>query len=203
MQALNELMAQAKPVVEKVRAYSTRAWGEIARLALPLPIWFLGQCFALGFGRVRLHAIFGQGGLGKSRISMNIARNQVLGLPFGGMSTGTKPLRHLFMGTENGLHRLQHDIRKMSSGLRQEQIALLDEYIFLATLEAADDPYVTLSDAANVERWRVTIEWVVPDLVHAAKHQVGLAVDALVHVHAKVVGLQFVHERLQEMAVVV
>ena len=80
MQALNELMAQAKPVVEKVRAYSTRAWGEIARLALPPPTWFLGQCFALGFGRVRLHAIFGQGGLGKSRISMNIARNQVLGL---------------------------------------------------------------------------------------------------------------------------
>jgi hypothetical protein len=165
MQALNELMSQAKPVVERVRAYSTRAWGEIARLAIPPAIWFLGQCFALGFGRVRLHAIFGQGGLGKTRISMNIARNQVLGLPFGGMSTGTKPLRHLFMGTENGLHRLQHDIRKMSSGLRPEQVALLDEHIFLATLEAADDPYVTLSDAANVDRWRLTIEERRPDVL--------------------------------------
>ena len=96
MQALNQITAQAKPVTEQARAYSTRAWGEIARLALPPPIWFLGECFALGHGRVRLHAIFGQGGLGKSRISMNIARNQVLGLPFGGMPTGTKPRRHLW-----------------------------------------------------------------------------------------------------------
>ena len=165
MQALNQLMAQAKPATETARAYSTRAWGEIARLAIPPPEWFLGQCFALGYGRVRLHAIFGQGGLGKSRISMNIARNQVLGLPFGGMPTGTKPRRHLFMGTENGLHRLQHDIRKMSTGLRQEQIALLDEHIFLATLEAADDPYVTLSDPANVDRWRITIEERRPDVL--------------------------------------
>lgn len=165
MKALEQIAAQAKPIVEKVRAYSTRAWGEISRLALPSPIWFLGHCFALGFGRVRLHAIFGQGGLGKSRISMNIARNQVLGLPFGGMSTGTKPLRHLFMGTENGLHRLQHDIRKMSAGLRPEQIAILDEHIFLATLEAADDPYVTLSDPANIERWQVTIEDRRPDVL--------------------------------------
>lgn len=165
MQALEQLTAQAKPVEEKARPYSTRAWGEIGRLALPEPIWFFGKSFALGFGRVRLHAIFGQGGLGKSRISMNIARNQVLGLPFGGMSTGTKPLRHLFMGTENGLHRLQHDIRKMSAGLRPEQTALLDEHIFLATLEAADDPYVTLSDPANIERWRVTIEERRPDVL--------------------------------------
>jgi len=165
MEAFKELMVQAKPAVEKVRAYSTRAWGAIARLTIPPPIWFLGQCFALGFGRVRLHAIFGQGGLGKSRISMNIARNQVLGLPFGGMSTGTKPLRHLFMGTENGLHRLQYDIRKMSSGLCPEQVALLDANIFLATLEEADDPYVTLSDAANVERWRATIEERRPDVL--------------------------------------
>ena len=165
MQALEQITAQAKPPEEKVRAYSTRAWGEIARLAIPQPIWFLGQCFALGYLRVRLHAIFGQGGLGKSRMSMNIARNQVLGLPFGGLSTGTKPLRHLFMGTENGLHRLQHDIRKMSSGLLPEQIALLDEHIFLATLEAADDPYVTLSDPANIERWHVTVEERRPDVL--------------------------------------
>ena len=165
MQALNQITAQAKPVTERARAYSTRAWGEIARLALPPPTWFLGECFALGFGRVRLHAIFGQGGLGKSRIAMNIARNQVLGLPFGGMSTGTKPLRHLLMGTENGIHRLQHDTRKMSSGLRPEQVALLDAHIFLATLEAADDPYVTLSDAANGERWRATIEERRPDVL--------------------------------------
>jgi hypothetical protein len=165
MQALNELMAQAKPAAKEVRAYSTRAWGEIARMALPPPTWFLGECFALGYGRVRLHAIFGQGGLGKSRISMNIARNQVLGRPFGGMPTGDKPLRHLLMGTENGLNRLQYDTRHMCKGLSAEELALLDEHIFLATLEAPDDPYVTIGDLQNVERWRVTIEERRPDVL--------------------------------------
>ena len=165
MQALEELTAQATGVDEKTRPYSTRAWGEIARLMLPPPVWFLGECFALGLGRVRLHVVFGQGGLGKSRIGFNLARNQVLGQPFGGMATGERPLRHLFMGTENGLHRLQSDIRKMSAGLSPEELARLDAHIFIATLEAPDDPYVTLQDPANVERWRVTIAERQPDVL--------------------------------------
>lgn len=165
MQALEELTAQAGTSEEKVVPYTTRAWGEIARLILPPPTWFLGECFALGYGRVRLHVIFGQGGLGKSRIGFNIARNQVLGLPFGGMATGDKPLRHLFMGTENGLHRLQKDIRAMSAGLASEEVTKLNEHIYIATLEAPDDPYVTLQDPANVERWRATIEQRRPDVL--------------------------------------
>jgi hypothetical protein len=165
MQALEELVTQAGQAEEKPRPYSTRAWAEIARLQLPPPIWFLGDCFGLGYGRVRTHAVFGQGGLGKSRIGCNIARNQVLGMPFGGMSTGDRPLRHLFMGTENGLHRLQNDIRKMSAGLSSEDVAKLDAHIFIATLEAPDDPYVTLEDPANVERWRVTLEERRPDVL--------------------------------------
>jgi hypothetical protein len=165
MQAIEELTAQARSNEEKARPYSTRTWAEISELVLPAPVWFLGECFALGLGRVRLHAVFGQGGLGKSRIALNIARNQVLGLPFGGMSTGVKPLRHLFMGTENGLHRLQHDTRRMSGGLSQEEVSRLDSHIFMATLEAADDPYVTLGDPANVDRWRVTIEERRPDVL--------------------------------------
>lgn len=164
MQALEGLEAQAA-ALGKAQPYSTRAWGEIARLALPPPTWFLGECFALGYGRVRLHVVFGQGGLGKSRIAMNIARNQVLGRPFGGLATGGKPLRHLFMGTENGLHRLQHDIRRMSAGLSPAELALLDAHVFLATLEAADDPYVTVGDPRNVERWAATLEERRPDVL--------------------------------------
>jgi hypothetical protein len=158
MDALDQFTAQATGEKQAARPYSTRGWAEIARLSLPPPVWFLGKCFALGLGRVRLHAIFGQGGLGKSRIAMNIARNQVLGLPFGGMSTGDRPLRHLFMGTENGLHRLQHDAHRMSQGLSMEEMARLGAYIVMATLEEADDPYVNLGDPANVDRWRATIE---------------------------------------------
>jgi alpha-D-ribose 1-methylphosphonate 5-triphosphate synthase subunit PhnG len=165
MQALEQIAAQAGLAKEKPRSYTTKGWGEIARMALPPPVWFWGECFALGYGRVRLHAIFGQGGLGKSRMSMNIARNQVLGRPFGGMPTGDKPLRHLLMGTENGLHRLQYDTRHMCRCLSARELALLDAHIFLATLEAPDDPYVTIGDPQNVERWRVTIEERRPDVL--------------------------------------
>ncbi len=167
MLALEQIQHQAGelPKTESTRPYSTRGWAEIARLCLPPPVWFLGEYFALGHMRVRLHVIFGQGGLGKSRIGMNIARNQVLGIEFGGMQVGDAPLRHLFMGTENGLHRLQHDIRKMSAGLESEQLAVLNEHIYLATLEDADDPYVSLADPTNIERWRETIEARRPDVL--------------------------------------
>lgn len=165
MQALDALTTQAAPTESTPQPYTTRAWDEISRLQLPAPVWFLGECFALGYGRVRLHAIFGQGGLGKSRIALNIARNQVLGVPFADMPTGTTPLRHLLMGTENGLHRLQSDIRRMSAGLSHEETRRLDGHIFLATLEAVDDPYVILSDSANVARWRATIELRRPDVL--------------------------------------
>ena len=50
-------------------------------------------------------------------------------------------------------------------GLSAEEMGLLDAHIFLATLEAVDDPYVTIGDPQNVERWRVTIEERRPDVL--------------------------------------
>lgn len=148
-------------VKETIVPYSTRSWGEVLRMQLPPLVHFWGDCFAVG----RLGVMFGQGGLGKSRISLNLSRNQVLMLPFGGMSTGDKPLQHLHMGSENSIHRLQADLRTMSIGLSQEQQDRLAEHIFLATLELPDDPYVNLADPANVERWRATIKARAPDVL--------------------------------------
>jgi hypothetical protein len=101
--------------------------------------------------------IFGVGGLGKSRVALNIARNQALGLPFAGLPTAPRPLRHLMMGSENSIHRLQYDIRKMNVGLTAEQIATLGAHVRLATLEGPEDTYIALTPA-NVERWRLTLE---------------------------------------------
>ncbi len=134
--------------------YSTRGWCELARMNLPPQVFFWGQAFALG----SLGVIFGQGGLGKSRMALNLARNQVLGLPFADLSTGTVPLRHLQMGSENSIHRLQHDVRRMSGGLSQDQLELLGTSIRLATLENPEDPFITVASAENVARWRLTLE---------------------------------------------
>ena len=137
---------------EIVRPYSTRAWDELARMHLvpPLEVW---GGFTLGASCV----IFGVGGLGKSRVALNIARNQALGLPFAGLPTAPRPLRHLMMGSENSIHRLQYDIRKMNVGLTAEQIATLGAHVRLATLEGPEDTYIALT-SANVERWRLTLE---------------------------------------------
>ena len=145
--------ADTPEAAEIVRPYSTRSWGELIRMTLPALVNVWGW-FMLG----TLAVIFGQGGLGKSRVALNIARNQVLGLPFAGLPTHPEPLKHLFMGSENSIHRLQHDARMMSRGLTPEQVALLDSNIRMATLEGAEDSYISLASPMNVERWRMTIE---------------------------------------------
>ena len=87
------VQAETPEAAEIVRPYSTRAWDELARMHLvpPLEVW---GGFTLGASCV----IFGVGGLGKSRVALNIARNQALGLPFAGLPTAPRPLRHLVMG---------------------------------------------------------------------------------------------------------
>ena len=146
------VQAETPEGAEIVRPYSTRAWDELARMHLvpPLEVW---GGFTLGASCV----IFGVGGLGKSRVALNIARNQALGLPFAGLPTAPRPLRHLMMGSENSIHRLQYDIRKMNVGLTAEQIATLGAHVRLATLEGPEDTYIALTPA-NVERWRLTLE---------------------------------------------
>ena len=144
-----------------VQPYSTRGWAELGRLLLVPKVYWWGQTFALG----ELGVIFGQGGLGKSRMALNLSRNQVLVADFAGLPTGSKPLRHLHMGSENSIHRLQHDVRAMSNGLDQEQLALLDSNIRLATLENQDDPFITVANPANVKRWKATLEAFKPDVL--------------------------------------
>ena len=167
MNPVNEMLKEAEATqadtpeaADIVRPYSTRNWGELIRMTLPALVNVWGW-FMLG----ALAVIFGQGGLGKSRVALNIARNQVLGLPFAGLPTHSEPLKHLFMGSENSIHRLQHDALMMSRGLTAEQIALLDSNIRMATLEGPEDSYISLASPVNVERWRLTLEEYRPDVL--------------------------------------
>mgnify|MGYP001209449469 CR=1 FL=1 len=141
--------------------YSTRGWGELHALELPPRETFWGETFAL----CQVQVIFGQGGLGKSRIALNLARNQVLGQPFCGLQTGARPLRHLMMGSENSIHRLQGDVRAMSNGLSPDQITLLGEYVHLATLEFPGDAFISIGDEDNVSRWERTVRGVRPEVL--------------------------------------
>lgn len=165
--------AETPEGAEIIRAYSTRAWDELARMELTPPEIVWGG-FALGGSCV----IFGQGGLGKSRLALNIARAQVLGIPFAGIPTAPRPMRHLMMGSENSIHRLQGDVRKMGAGLAPEQVAKLGAHIQLATLEGPDDSHISLASPANVERWQKTLEGWPPDVLWADPWGDVLAGDA-------------------------
>ena len=158
----NEMTTTANTTPEATdtpRPYATRAWDELARIHLepPMEIWGGWVLGALG-------VIFGQGGLGKSRVALNLARNQVLGIPFAGLPTAPRPLRHLFMGSENSIHRLQYDVRRMNAGLTSEQVATLGENIRIATLEGPEDTYISLTPT-NAARWQATLEGWPPDVL--------------------------------------
>ena len=143
------------------KGYTVRSWGEVVELNIPPKQSIVGGFFTCS----QVQVIFGQGGVGKSRLGLNIARNQVLGLPFLGMETGAKPLRHLFIGNENDIHRWQIDCRCMSRGLKQEQIEKLKEHIFMTTLENPDDFLIGLDDAENRRKWQETVDKWVPDVI--------------------------------------
>lgn len=160
-EARGESIPEDSSDTKPVAPYSTRGWGELSRMMLTPQVFFWGDGFALG----QLGTIFGQGGLGKSRLSLNLCRNQVLGIPFADLSTGTQPLRHLLMGSENSIHRLQNDVRLMSSGLTAEQITLLDGHIRLATLEHPEDPFITVASPENVVRWKATLKQHSPNVL--------------------------------------
>jgi len=117
------------------------------------------------FALATLTSVMGQGGLGKSRLSLNLARNNVLGINFCGLTTGDKPLKWLFIGNENSVLRWQRDIRAMSAGLTPEQIHLLNTHIFLHCLETPDDSFICLQDDKIREKWKATITAIVPDVL--------------------------------------
>jgi len=143
-----------------IRPYSMRNWGELMRMTITPPELIWG-----GFTLGGVCVVFGQGGLGKSRLCLNLARNQALGLPFAGLPTGTRPLRHSIIGSENSIHRLQNDVRRMSAGLSPEQMERLSAHLNLATLEGPEDSHISLASAVNVSRWQKTLEKWPPDVL--------------------------------------
>lgn len=87
--------------------------------------------------------ICGQGGIGKSRLLLQLAACQILGADFIGMETHGPPRRWIIVQTENTNRRLSHDLAKLRdwSGDRWSEI---DEKLVLHTLETDDDSFVNI-----------------------------------------------------------
>src|SRR5205085_2442586 len=65
--------------------------------------------------------MLGQGGIGKSRLSLQMVLCARAGVPFIGMETRGDTLRYLMLQTENGNRRLLYDLNKMRGFFTPEQ----------------------------------------------------------------------------------
>jgi AAA domain len=154
--------AKADCGAPEYRGYTIKGWREVLDTLVPPREYFFGSDF---FGLEQIQCIIGQGGLGKSRFALNMARNNVLQLPLCDQPTGTRPLRHLFIGSENDIHRWKIDMACMSRGLIGRELDLLEENIHVTTLEAEGDAFINLGDEDAVARWEETLERFKPDVV--------------------------------------
>ena len=109
--------------------------------------------------------VIGGSGLGKSRIVLNLALNQVLGRPFAGLPTLQRPLTWLFYGNENSFYRFRHDLSRMTSVLNTAECERLRGHVWLPTMEKAADAFVSFSDPANRERLKATMRLRKPDVL--------------------------------------
>ncbi len=159
--ACEKITESLRGVAPVNHGFTVRTWGELLDIETPAKRFILGNLFACG----QAQTIFGQGGLGKSRLGLNLARNQVLGIPFLDMTTGVEPMRHLFVGSENDIHRGQIDTRCMTRGLTASDRDKLAAHIRMTTLEQAEDCFINLGDDRSVQKWRDTLRSWPPDVL--------------------------------------
>ena len=109
--------------------------------------------------------ILGQGGLGKSRFTMQLAVSSILGRDFLGWKTSGAEVKWLFLQTENGCRRLKDDLGKMMAGLSKTDLAKLDANLRLHTIEHDEDAFVSLGSDLSRERVQQTIKAFPADVV--------------------------------------
>lgn len=153
--AENQLNPAPKP-------FTVLSGADLRNVAVPPRIDVLGESIiALG----QMTTIIGQGGSGKSRAAMQIGISQILGQTFAGLKTHTQPLKHLFIGTENSIHRQKSDYLKMTAALPPEKQALVDAHIFFHIVREVDDAFINIGSDDIRKKWLDTIEAVAPDCI--------------------------------------
>ena len=113
----------------------------------------------------QLMEIIGGSGLGKSRMMLNLAVNQVLGRDFAGLPTCRRPLKWLFYGNENGFYRYRNDLRQMLKSCTADERERLRGHIFLPTMARPKDAYVSFADEENRVKLKTTIRYRDADVV--------------------------------------
>lgn len=94
----------------------------------------------------------GQGGLGKSRLSIQLACCCTLGRDFLVVESRGKGQRWLFLQTENGMRRLKYDLDHMRQAYSEAEWSHIEEHVFFHTLEGDEDGVILLNEEAHFAR---------------------------------------------------
>lgn len=107
----------------------------------------------------------GQGGLGKSRLSIQLACCSTLGHDFLGVESRGEGQRWLFLQTENGMRRLKYDLDHMRQAYSETEWMHIEEHVFFHTLEGDEDGVILLNEEAHFARAADLINRVNADVV--------------------------------------
>jgi hypothetical protein len=111
--------------------------------------------------------LLGPGGVGKSRLSLQLAVCMITGRDFIDMPTRAKDMKWLFVQTENSNRRLHYDLKKIVSALAltSDEMATVDRLLFIHTLENDSDCFLNLRNPANYAGVNSLVQEVQPHFV--------------------------------------
>ena len=109
-------------------------------------------------------ALLGVGGLGKSRIVLQMAAAQIMGRPFLKLTTHGKPRKWLVIQTENSNRRLQDDLNRLKQWCDKDW-PLVEANLVIHTIEKEEDSLLQIEDLEAVARLEKLICEVNPDVV--------------------------------------
>lgn len=109
----------------------------------------------------------GPGGIGKTRVCLQLALCMITGRPFLDLETHAPGKKWLFIQTENSNRRLHFDLKNMvkALSLTESDLSQLESCLYIHTLENDSDAFVNLRDDHNYASISNLIRDVDPDFI--------------------------------------
>ncbi|MCR5413879.1 MAG: AAA family ATPase [Kiritimatiellae bacterium] len=148
-----------------IEPYTVMSFSDIIDKPLAPPVFAWG---GVTLDNAEVCELIGPPGLGKSRFMLNVAIAQILGRPYPSedYKQADKPLKWLFLGTENSLRRWKADAERISATLTPEERWTLGEHLLLPTPDKDGDTDMILDDdSCNRFKLQLTILEHSPDVV--------------------------------------
>lgn len=163
-----DLLLDAEEAVKTLRRFAcpekftVRNAGELTREELPNDDNILADRL---LARGQSMTLLGAGGLGKSRLLLQLAACVIAGKPFLDLRTHAPGSRWLVFQAENSTRRLQTDLNALRRWLGEDAWERVYPGLFIHTLETSGDSFMQLDSAATRNRLADVIAEYNPDVV--------------------------------------